>query len=158
MNSKQISSNIGSHFHPMISVLIVLFTIPLWASGYYVIAFAMVAIAMFLLTKTKKVIVQINGQRIKEGWFGQWKKLDTKGYISVFPEKESQIMRSRVNESAISITSVYVNYIHGKNKTHLYSTKSLDEAFAIAKQMNAAWNCGVYDGIKREWVEEQKEQ
>ena len=156
MKSKIISSFIGNQFHPMLAVLIVMFCIPLMIEENYINLCILFAISMFFLWKGKRIDINVKEQKLKEGWFKKWRKLSSEGYISVFPEKETQVMRSRVNEISVSMKSVYVNYFEDKVKTHLYSAKSLEEAHNIASDLHDAWQCGVYDGIEREWVHEKE--
>lgn len=156
MSKQIITSPIGNQFHPMISAVIVMLSIPLWAVENFIIAAAMIAFAILLAWKDKIVKVDIEQQKYKEGWFSSWKVLDKEGYISVFPERESQIMRSRVSEGSFTTHSAYVNYIQGREKIHLFKGSSREEVTKIALKLNAQWNCGVYDGVDKVWLVEKR--
>ena len=152
MNSNLIYSPIGNQFHPMIYAIMVMLSIPFWATGGYIIATLIVVLAVAIAWKDKVVKVDIAQQKYKEGWFNSWRDLNPEGYLSVFPERESHVMRSRVSEGAFTTSSGYVNFINGRNKIHLHKAKSKEDAVEKALLFNEKWNCGVYDGMDRKWL------
>lgn len=152
-----ITSKGGSQFHSMVSVILLLFCVPAFASNNWIVLGALLALVGVTSFMDKTIKIDLTLRKYKYGLFNTWDDLSIGGYVSIFNETRGQKINARSQSAKMVAKELRLNYIEGKTKKHIYTAKTIEEAEEVAMRLADAWDVGVYDGQTRTWLRDRAE-